>query len=563
MEINHLRYEPLAEYSAVFGHKMDDDTLKDMLSRIGCQKAISILSRFASLHIAVCHQIQDAVRLDWQLRVLHSMQIREAGGDWLQYNQFGAMMCTQSILNLQKWVLTYCPVEDELSPITLPDLMLIMNALLTINDMLPSADVEGHETEYLYLTLYYNTHKVIKDQIARSFYVFSTLAKQHIETTEFLRRYELKRRFSMENRLAVIFNSLACIIPQFTIEDMVANRLYVQAEGFNAKGLAPEYDQIIKSIRCDYEKAKESNSKVLENIWNFEPFYRTPFVKIGNVQFAYSETVLVYQIWEGLYWDVRFTFKEDGETFMCNFGKPFEHYIQEITCAAVADFKDNVHFQNEFLYVYKGDNKASTDCYIRIGKTLVAVEAKAKSPHSDTLKGVSRAAIDTEVNELMIDPVAQVLDRFEEIYSRDNNIKGETAAFFEDVDQIIILSVCMEKVQPIGELLYSFDAKIKEKLRDKIVETRVVAYHNVSVEDYEVICNLIETCPDELSTILTSWFADQRKDIRSAVVLANFLSSCGKRYICSKRVTYLFNESIREISTKTFGEDILPPGFDM
>lgn len=544
MEINHLRYEPLAEYSAVFGHEMDDATLKDMLSRIGCQKAIAILSHFASLHIAVCNQIQDAVRLYWQLRAAHSYHISEVGGDWLQYYQFRAIMCPQSIFILEKWALVYCPVEETFSPITLPDLMLIMDALLAINDMLPKDDVDGHETEYLYLPLYHNTHRIIKDQIARAYYVFSTLAKLDQETTDFLSRYEQKRGFSVEDRLTVLFNSLTCVIPQFTVEEMFTKELCVEAEGFDAKGLFAVYDKIVRSVRSDYEKAKKDASRVLEQVWNFEPFYRTPFVKIGDSQFAFSETAIVYQMWEGLYWDVRYTFRDDGEIFMTHFGCPFEHYIQEITRAAVAESKGAALFHNEFLYKYKGNSKASTDCYFRIGNTLIAVEAKAMSPHSSTLTEVAREAIDNEVNELMVSPVTQVLTRLKEIYSDGNDIIGETADFFKGIEQIVILSVCMEKVQPIGELLYAFDAKIKEQLTG----TRVIAYHNVSVEDYEVICNLIETCPNELPTILTSWFADQRKDIRSAVVLANFLSSCGKQYVCSMYISSLFADSLREIS---------------
>lgn len=164
----------------------------------------------------------------------------------------------------------------------------------------------------------------------------------------------------------------------------------------------------------DYEKIQKRVSGLAAQVWNFEPLYRTPFTKIGDWQFAFSETTIIYQMWEGLYWDIRFSIGEDGETFMTRFGKPFEHYIQEITCAAAknAEEKYSVLFQNEFPYMYKGESKASSDCYFRIGNVLIAVEAKAKSPHSDTLTGVSREAIDTEVNELMVNPVIQVLTRF-------------------------------------------------------------------------------------------------------------------------------------------------------
>ena len=210
MEVNHLSYEPLAEYSEVFGHEMDTVEFENMLSKIGCQKAIAILSRFSSLHNSVCSHVLEAIRLDWKLRVFHSGHIRELDGNWVIYNQFKTIMCPQSIFLLEKLALIYCPVEEQLSPIIPNDLLLMMDALLAINDMLPKDDVDGHETEYLYLTLYHNTHRIIKNQIARAFYIFSTIAKRDQETIDFLNLYEAKKGFSVEDRLAVLFNSLAC-----------------------------------------------------------------------------------------------------------------------------------------------------------------------------------------------------------------------------------------------------------------------------------------------------------------------------------------------------------------
>lgn len=554
MEINHLSYEPLATYSEVFEHEMDTVEFENMLSKIGCQKAIAILSRFSSLHNSVCNRVLEAIQLDWKLRVLHSGHIRELCGNWMKYNQFKTIMCPQSIFLLEKLVLIYCPVEEQLSPIVPNDLFLMMDALLAINDMLPKDDVDGHETEYLYLTLYHNTHRIIKNQIARAFYIFSTIAKRDQETIKFLNRYEEKKGFSVEERLAVLFNSLVYTMPQFTFEGMFAKLPCIKAERFDAKQLASVYKKIMRNMCSNYEKIQKRVAGLAAQVWNFEPLYRTPFTKIGDLQFVFSGTTIVYQMWEGLYWDIRFSIGDDGETFMTRFGKPFEHYIQEITRAAAKNTEEkySVLFQNEFLYMYKGESKASSDCYLRIGNVLIAVEAKAKSPHSDTLTGVSRKAINTEVNELMADPVIQVLTRLNEINSDDNNIPEETLKFFCGVEQTIILSVSMEKVQPIGELLFDFDAQVKEHLS----HTNVVCYHNISVEEYEVVCNLIENCPDELPTILTSWYKDQRVDKRSAVVLVNYLSSYGKQYVCSQYISDLFARSLSEISLRTFGKDI-------
>lgn len=152
----------------------------------------------------------------------------------------------------------------------------------------------------------------------------------------------------------------------------------------------------------------------------------------------------------------------------------------------------------------------------------------------------------------MFYPTKQVCKRLKEIYSKDSDIAENKSGFFDGIERTIILAVCMEKVQPIGELLLEFDKMIAPD----ISETNIVAYHSINIEEFEVICNLIELCPAELPKIFAEWFADQRKDVRSAVALANYLSSRQKPYSCSQYVSQLFNESLREISTKTFGKDL-------
>ena len=80
-------------------------------------------------------------------------------------------MCSQSIFVLDKWAIKYCPISENAEPITPEDVNLIMDLLLIVNDKLPKSEVEGNETEYLYLMLYHNTHKAIKNEIARSYYM--------------------------------------------------------------------------------------------------------------------------------------------------------------------------------------------------------------------------------------------------------------------------------------------------------------------------------------------------------------------------------------------------------
>lgn len=551
MEINHMKYIPLAQHSLVYGSAMDTAGLISLLSGIGCKKAIAILYRFAALHIAVGQGNMDAVHLDWQLRLLHSNHIAKHGGNSILYNRFVAITCPQSVFLLEKWVLAYCAIEGDLSPISVPEWMLMMDALLAINDMLPGEEVTDHETEYLYLTAYHNTHRIIKNQIARAYYVFSSLAKQDPIVSDLFGRYEKEKGFSIEEKLACLFNALGQAIPRFTVVAFCSIGLGSSIQEFDAKDLSSVYSNIMSSLRLTYEKARADALKTIGQVWNFELFYRFPFVQIDNIQFPFSESTIVYHMWEGLYWDMRFTLKREGEEFMTCFGRPFERYIQEITCAAVDAARGNVSFQNEFSYGCKGSQFASTDCYFRIDDTLFAIEAKAKSPHSRTLTGVDKEAIDTEVVELIIKPTLQVISRLKEIYSGNTDIPSETLSFFEGVNKTVVLIVSMEKVQPVGELLLNLDAVISPELTD----TNVTVYHNINIEEYEAVCNLLEKNPVVLYDTMVGWFSDQRQDARSIVVLPNYLHSCNLPFLCSDYISALFSNAMIDISRNTFGRD--------
>lgn len=551
MRINHMDYCPVAQYSIVYGKSLDDSEFKKLLSTIGCKKAVAIISKFISLHLAVSQGDASAVCFSKVLRILHAGEIGKRGGDWVKYNRFRAVACLQSLFILEKWVLAYCDVEQEISAIQLHEWIIMMDALLAVNDRLPGEEVVGHETEYLYLTAYYNSSKVIKHQIARAFHIYATLLNQDPSLSPFVCSYKEARGFSIEERLSCLFNLLGNTFPNYTVQEMSTVGLATKIDDFDAKGLSSVYKAVIDSLRIDYSAAKKEALSRITQVWDFECFYRYPFLRIDDLQFPFSQTTIVYQMWEGLYWDVRFAFHRDGEKFMTQFGRPFEHYIQEITKASVGASQPLVLFQDEFHYNYKKEDKASSDCYFRIGNTLFAIEAKAKSPHSKTLTGVDRTSIETEVVELMINPVMQVIARLNEINSGACEIDEDTLSFFAGVENTIILVVSMEKVQPVGELLSLFDQGVNADTQG----SNIIAYHNVNIEEYEAICNLIEICPLELQRIMTNWFTDQRKDPRSIVILANFLCDDEKPFSCPTYVSSLFDDSMDTIYKRTFNKE--------
>ena len=333
---------------------------------------------------------------------------------------------------------------------------------------------------------------------------------------------------------------------------MFYNYSIVPIDGFDAKGLSDVYIRVMQSLSCDYGEMRSEVEKILDLEWNFEPFYRKPFLKIGDDLYPLAEPFVVYQMWEGLYWNLRYTLPADGERFMTQFGISFESYVREITQAAVSESNGLALFQDEFFYYHNKNRIASSDCYFRVENTIVVVEAKAKSPSSRTLTTFNREEIEKEVDELILSPVNQVLARLEEITSCNVALDPKERQFFSNIKEIIILSVSMEKVQPIGELLLPIDKSLAEKMS----VAKVTAYHNVNIEEYEIICDLLESKTMKLSNILANWYQCQRKDRLSAVLLRNYLHENKISYNSSKRVMQIFDDVNKKMYKRTFGEEM-------
>ncbi len=552
MIINYLNYCVVPKYSEIFEKNVTDEEFVALLSSIPCGKAIFILSRFESLQRECIKNDEKAVDLYLSLKEFHFLHILTLGGDNKNtYNNYKLITCPNAIFMLEKLALRYCPICN-ISVVTLDDILTIMDLLLCINEKLPEDDVINHEVEFLYLTLFYNDTKKIANQIARSYYIFSEIIKENPSLAIFIEECNKKSGFSVEDRLTVLFASLTNTIPrEFTIRDVFYNYSIVPIDGFDAKGLSDVYIRVMQSLSCDYGEMRSEVEKILDLEWNFEPFYRKPFLKIGDELYPLAEPFVVYQMWEGLYWNLRYTLPADGERFMTQFGTLFESYVREITQAAVSE-SGLALFQDEFFY-YRNKNKiASSDCYFRVENTIVVVEAKAKSPSSGTLTKFNRGEIEKEVDDLIVSPVNQALARLEEITSRNVVLGSKEKQFFSNIKEVIILSVSIEKVQPIGELL----APIDKSLAEEMSVAKVTAYHNVNIEEFEIICDLLESKTMELSSILTDWYQCQRKDKLSAVLLRNYLHENKISYNSSKRVLQIFDEVNKKMYKRTFDEEM-------
>ena len=557
MHINCTDYVPLIQNSQVYGRVLTQKEISALVSKLECKKAIAIATRLFALNEAYLSKESSASWFMWFLFQSYCKHIQARGGN-VETCLHEAVFCPQTLFQFEKVALSNCIEAGPILAITLPEIMLVFDVLIAINDHLPQEEVENHKVEYLYLTLYHNTHKIMKSQIGRSYYIFNDIMSRLECTREFSLDFAAKKGYTITDYFAVLFGMLICFPTTYSDPAaFVAQNLVIDNENFNAKGLAEVYAQVIEDISKPRRYFKQRCKERINKYWDFETFYRFPAIKFRDTIIPASPITINYAFWEGLYWNVRYIYSGDDVRYLREFGRPFETYIQEITEQTCRNSSGDALFYNEFEYQYQGKPIRSSDAYIRIGDTIIAIEAKAKSPLADTFTSYCLEQCKAETSDLLVAPVHQIDQRISEILSGDAVFPQPSAShFFSDVHSIVALSVSMEKVQPVGELMQYSDSLLRGDGESKLNCDKICCYHNLSIEDFEAVCNLIEQQPFKILEIMVDWFSSLRSDPLNIIPLANYLAEHELPYCCPPEVSQLFSDAMCALSMRVFGRDV-------
>lgn len=332
------------------------------------------------------------------------------------------------------------------------------------------------------------------------------------------------------------------------------------------------HEKIINTLAEPPEISKKMAVRTIDRKWDFELFYMSPMIVIDNLALSISPITTLYQAFEGLYWKLFFLTNDDEhkKAFSRGFGRVFEHYIQQVSCAATGNGYD---YLNEFVYQYKGNERRSSDAYIKQGTKLIIIEAKAKSPQGTTLKGYSRNIIEEELVDLLVAPVHQVDQRLCEILSEDSIFDNQrTKDFFTDITQVSILTVSMEKVQPVNVLSIMADTymnsdvlapvvklvhgkKVIESTRCKLSSDLIKNYFNFNLDDFEAICLLIENGIDVFS-LLEELFSLRKGSRYEVPLFRNLVIERGNTYGSSKFVNQILDKTFKQLYQVTFGKSM-------
>lgn len=569
MHAEFVEYKAVIMHSELYGHITPKEKIVETISKINIEMALITTSRLMALQIDLMQNNKEAKFLYSILKAGYGAEIIKHNGDIWLYEQREFLSCPQTFFILNKWLLAYGTDPDSdtfIHNITATDVNDIFSLCIMINDYLPiDKDIEGYETEYIYTTIYHNTLKNVKNQIARAFYIFDKLMNEQMLGCKYITDFYEIKGYGIKEYLSVLFNTL-----KFNNYDISKGSIFAGPYGnaieFNACELNGVYPLIIRDISSSVKDFRKTALKNINKQWDFELFYTSPLVKFDDMLLNISQITLQYKFFEGLFWTIRFLYKEEDDVkkFFCDFGRPFEKYIQIISNDSALKSNGSYFFQNEFEYDLPGLQHKSPDCFLKKGSQLLVIEAKAKCPHSNTLKGYDIKQIHEEVIDLLVTPIHQVDCRMEEIFSKNITFPNDkTKEYFKGITEIYVICVSMEKIQPVNDLLQFADKFLKSgELRSVlkkgvepsnciISNSKIVAYSNFNIEDFEAICNLIENKVD-IFPLLQEFFNIRNGDKREIVLLRNYLGARALPYECSSFVQNELQTVLNNIFENTF-----------
>lgn len=566
-----MSYCCVITHSELYGNKESREDIIKVIQSLNQKKALFNTSKLSSLLYAVLQGAPNAESTVYRsMKIAYGSKVVKNGGNIGLYCENTYIFSIQTLFTLNMWLLAY-GVEESCNE-TLPEieeLFRVIDIAIMINDYLPiDIDTKDHEVEYMYLTAYHGSLKNIMNQIARSYYIFVTLLNKENETKDYSKKFSDINHFTITEYLAECFNLLQYFIIDWSIESFSTMQCGCGIINFDAKLLNIVHEKIINTMAEPIKKLINNAINSINRKWDFELFYRTPMIEIDNVAMNISPITTLYQSFDGLYWKLFYLENnvEHKKAFSRSFGKIFENYIQDI----LKDAEGNgFAFLNEFNYKYEGNPKKSSDAYIKQGEKLIIIEAKAKSPLGETFLDYNKKVIDNEVLDLLVDPVHQVDMRLCEIVSQFSNFEDlKDKEFFKNITEVSVISVTMEKVQPVNSLLNDADTylrtdanaplvkfkngkKIIKLTKCKIRSDLICNYFNFNLDDFEALCLLIEQGED-VFTLLERLFTS-RSNKFNVSLFRNIVIDSGFDYGSPKAVKSIFNHTIEELNKLVFG----------
>lgn len=287
------------------------------------------------------------------------------------------LITKQGLAVTYKWFLAYGnQYKYDLELNTNLQVNLLLKKVILIQLMIADyiVDIENSPSHFIFRNLQFNKSINPINAAHRAKAMFSSPTSLELKIDNEILDFHSQFQETYGYTIDRYFETMVTLIPCF-------NKGYQENTlGLEIKSLESNFYNITKVInthRCDLNEAKKWAIDTIDNIWDFELFYKYPLITVQEFCIIpFSLDMLSNSIFNGLS-HLIFDLYENKRAIRGCIGALFENYITEIIEVASKTLKsDKYIFIPEFRI---GDNDSS-DAYLKYEDVLFAFECKGNRP---------------------------------------------------------------------------------------------------------------------------------------------------------------------------------------
>lgn len=522
-----MEYKNIIQYSVLFNKsKKSIAEIKDIIYALPYDTCLKALSFMLNVQGHLLKEEKEMLEIIKGLYLFKRNLPFEQNEDQIPKENIdyfnNGVLGNQILLFTYKWILVYgneALVEDALSADNCDKLL---HLIILLADYLPQEEVKNNKNEFLWNTLHFNTSKVPKYELARAYKIF---CKEDYFKSDYKDSFLKKYKLSISKYLYLIFLFIQGIVENPT----------VAVDEKEVKGFSVD---LREKFLITPSELKEKLKPCPLNSWDYSLFYENPLILFNDKIVPISSSLICANFFEYLYWKIRFSTNKENKSFIDDFGSSFEKYVQRLTEETCK--KSSCLFVNEFEME---NSTRSSDAYIIKDDIMLIIEAKAKSPVAASYSMKDIKSINKDVQRLFIEPICQADRCYQLLLEQKNDTHGFISRK-DSIKKIIILSVTMEKIQPVKQLydearkLFSTDSsyEIKQKTYStKLMTENIVSTMNVNIYEFEKLCAVLEnsnitTLVKTVNELITS-SDDNYYDVLDNILRKNNLSDYQSSFV--------------------------------
>ncbi|MEY9979119.1 hypothetical protein [Lysinibacillus sp. RC79] len=344
---------------------------------------------------------------------------------------------------------------------------------------------------------------------------------------EYIDIYNLFEEFygySIKDYISVLF-PIHARLKATEKEVLLSNNLVGILESYyESTSMKGKYKKVLDDLTVNVDELRGWALSNIDNFYDAEGLISKPFFYYNNHYVLFSLPFLEAAMFDGLWFKLLNCCKRRNRDFPSFYGRLFEKYVNNILENSV---KKHSKLPYEFIKEFKfgHDNLDSSDAYVKIGKSLLIVEAKGGKIRRETKVNADEKSTNEDFKKYAINPILQANEAYEKIIK-------DKPGYFGDINKIYIISVFTQRFPKVP----FYENKFKEELGKLNSKVKFCDY--ISLSDLEVLCSHIE---NQKKTIFN--FMDQRNNYYKFLSLEHFYGITYGLITRSKLATSNFRES--------------------